>query len=91
LYQTSRGDNAPINQPAGETMMLADLGALPMPALLVSGDADLLAPPPVARAMAAAMSQAELTILTECGHSAYWERPAEFNATLLDFIARRSA
>jgi pimeloyl-ACP methyl ester carboxylesterase len=41
--------------------------------------------------MAAAMSQAELTILTECGHSAYWERPTEFNATLLDFIARRSA
>jgi pimeloyl-ACP methyl ester carboxylesterase len=91
LYAASRGDNPPINQPAGETMMLADLGALRMPALLISGDADLLAPPPVARAMAAAMPQAELAILTECGHSAYWERPAEFNAVLLDFIGRSAA
>jgi pimeloyl-ACP methyl ester carboxylesterase len=30
-------------------------------------------------------------IVTEAGHSIYWEQPAVFNRTVLDFIARHSA
>jgi pimeloyl-ACP methyl ester carboxylesterase len=33
----------------------------------------------------------ELVVLTECGHSAYWQRPDMFNDAVLEFIKRRGA
>lgn len=61
----------------------ADLGTLDVPVLIVGGDADPYAPPPLLRALRAVYLRAELVVLAECGHSPQWERAAEFDAVLL--------
>jgi pimeloyl-ACP methyl ester carboxylesterase len=87
LHVQSRGSNAAVNQPAGEPATLAAIARLAMPVLLISGDADLISPPPIARLFHRTIRGSELVVLSECGHSAYWERPVEFNAAVLRFIA----
>jgi pimeloyl-ACP methyl ester carboxylesterase len=54
--------------------------------LFVSGDADLISPPPLARAFHAAVAGSRIVVLPECGHSAYWERPQLFNEAVLAFL-----
>lgn len=88
LNAQSRGDNPPINQPLGDPAMIGALRRLTMPVLLISGDADLIAPPPVARLFHKVIRGSELVVLAECGHSAYWEQPASFNAAVLGFVSR---
>ena len=90
LNAQSRGNNPAANQPAGEPATLASIARLSMPVLLISGDADLISPPPIARLFHQAIRGSELVVLSECGHSAYWERPVEFNAAVLRFIVRPS-
>lgn len=80
-----------VSQPQANTITLDALRRFTTPTLLLCGDADLLSPPPVARAFAKAMPNARLEILTECGHSAYWERPEQFNKLVLDFIRSHKA
>jgi pimeloyl-ACP methyl ester carboxylesterase len=79
-----------IQQPYANTITLPSLQQLHMPVLLISGDADLIAPPPVARLLQQHLSGSELVVLSECGHSAYWERPLGFNAAVLDFLKPRA-
>jgi pimeloyl-ACP methyl ester carboxylesterase len=86
LNALSRGNHPASNQPAGEPATLASIARLTMPVLLISGDADLISPPPIARLFHQAIRRSELVVLGECGHSAYWERPVEFNAAVLRFI-----
>ncbi len=57
------------------------------PLLLVCGDADTLTPPECSREIAAAVPQAELHLLPQCGHLLTWERPGEVNALLLRWLA----
>jgi len=66
----------------------AKLATLTVPTLVMAGDADLAVPPSVARAYAEHIPGAEVVIVPECGHSAYWERPDIFNRAVLDFFAR---
>jgi pimeloyl-ACP methyl ester carboxylesterase len=89
LEERSRGDNTPFTQPTGEQGTLASIARFTMPVLLISGASDLISPPPVARAFAKAIPDSELVVLSECGHSAYWERPDLFNAAIIDFLKRR--
>lgn len=49
-----------------------------------------IASPPVARLLQRAIPGSDLTILRDCGHSACWERPDDFNHTVLDFLARHA-
>jgi len=86
LHARSRGGNPAVNQPAGEPATLAAIAKLTMPVLLISGDADLISPPPIARLFHRTIPGSQLVVLAECGHSAYWERPDEFNAAVLRFI-----
>jgi len=65
------------------------LETIMVPALLLSGDADLYTPPAVLRLFAARIRNSRSVVIGECGHSAYWEQPALFNQAILDFIARR--
>jgi 2-succinyl-6-hydroxy-2,4-cyclohexadiene-1-carboxylate synthase len=67
---------------------LAGLETLQVPTLLVAGGADLLAPPPLMRLMAARIPGCELATVAEAGHSAHWERPAEWNRIVLGFLRR---
>ena len=66
----------------------ASLGDLEVPALVISGDADLSTPPSIARMIAARIRNSELVVVSESGHSVYWEQPEAFNRAVLDFIAK---
>jgi len=72
------------------SITLASLGGLKVPTLVIGGDSDLGAPPPMLRMYASRIPGAELKIVAEGGHSLYWEQPDLFNATLLDFFKRHA-
>lgn len=65
------------------------LGRLTTPAMVLIGDADLLAPAAMMRTyFSKYMPQAEMHVIAEAGHSPYWEQPETFNRLVLDFIRR---
>lgn len=64
----------------------AQLAALRVPTLVVSGGADLLAPPHLAAELAAAIPGAHLEILPDAPHSLNLERQLEFNTLLQTFL-----
>ena len=64
------------------------VAAVKTPTLFITGDADLYMPPARARAFTGHMTNAELLIATDAGHSAYWEQPEAFNREVLAFLAR---
>jgi pimeloyl-ACP methyl ester carboxylesterase len=64
--------------------VLAEAG---IPVLLIAGDEDIVMPPFAAEAIAAVVPGARAARVALAGHSAYFERPAAFNALLTDFLA----
>ena len=58
------------------------LPALACPTLVVCGLDDQLTPPDNARELAAAIPDAQLQLLPECGHMLTWEQPAAMTALL---------
>jgi pimeloyl-ACP methyl ester carboxylesterase len=65
---------------------LAALQGLKLPVLFMTGDDDIVFPPPAAQAMAKVMPNARVERFP-AGHSIYFELPAEFNAAVERFIA----
>lgn len=65
----------------------ADLQALNLKVLLVYGDADLYAPPALARILAKQFRNVQLTIIGESGHASHWEQPDPFNSVVTAFLA----
>ncbi|MFM2042527.1 MAG: hypothetical protein RLY86_1103 [Pseudomonadota bacterium] len=59
-----------------------------VPTLVVTGEHDPIAPPAMARRMAAEIPQASYAEIPEAGHISNLERPAPFNAVLTGFLAR---
>lgn len=88
LEHISRSD-ASVRQTYNNKLNLDLLRRLTMPTLLISGEADLFAPPPVGRLLLEYLPDGELVTFPECGHSAYWEQPAMFNEAVLAFVKRR--
>ena len=89
LERMSRPEGSP--PPAQTTrnrITFASLEEMKVPTLLITGDADLYAPPAVLRLFAARIKNSESVIVPEAGHSAYWEQPAIFNRTVLAFIRK---
>ena len=88
LERVSRpdGPRAPA-QGMRNRITFARLESLEMPVLLLTGGADLYAPPPVLAMFAARIAGAQSVIVPEAGHSAYWEAPDVFNRAVLDFLA----
>jgi pimeloyl-ACP methyl ester carboxylesterase len=80
-----------IRQPVGVTVNWAAMERLQVPVLLLTGEADLYAPPPLQRMFAAHLPRYEMTTLREVGHAAYWEAPAKFNRLVLNFLRRHPA
>jgi pimeloyl-ACP methyl ester carboxylesterase len=72
------------------TVTPAKLETLAVPALLMTGAADLATPPSIMRMIARHVPDNEVVIVAESGHSPYWERPEVYNHTVLDFIGRHS-
>jgi pimeloyl-ACP methyl ester carboxylesterase len=57
------------------------------PALLVTGDEDIVAPPQAVRAMAERMRRARVVVLNRCGHWTPVERAEDCARELRDFLA----
>jgi pimeloyl-ACP methyl ester carboxylesterase len=89
LERTARPTSA---QPPAQTfrnrMTFALLETISVPTLLMTGDADMYAPPPIMRMFAARVKGSQSFVIPEAGHSGYWEQPEIFNRTVLDFIRR---
>ena len=66
----------------------AALATLAVPTLLLTGDGDLYTPPAVLRLFAARIKGSTTVVVTEAGHSAYWEQPEQFNTAVLDFLRK---
>jgi len=81
------GPRAPA-QPTRNRITFSMLETIKVPALLLTGGADMYAPPPVLRLVAARIKNAESVIVPEAGHSTYWEEPETFNRAVLDFIKK---
>jgi pimeloyl-ACP methyl ester carboxylesterase len=59
------------------------LETIRVPTLLITGGADLYAPPPVVRLFADRIKQSQFVIVPDAGHSIYWEQPC---STALSWI-----
>ena len=57
-----------------------------IPTLVVVGDEDRITPPELSEQLAAMVSGAELVIISGAGHLANFEKPAEFNRAVSEFI-----
>jgi pimeloyl-ACP methyl ester carboxylesterase len=75
-------------QPLKNTITFAKLETITVPTLLMTGDADMIAPPPVLKMFARHIRHAETIVVPEAGHSTYWEQPDVFNRAVLTFIGK---
>jgi pimeloyl-ACP methyl ester carboxylesterase len=75
-------------QPTKNRLTFQLLESMRVPTLLITGGADLYAPPPVMRLFAARIAGAETLIFPEAGHSAYWEDSDGFNRAVLAFLSK---
>ena len=62
------------------------LDRLDLPVLVLSGENDFAAPPGEARALAAALPDARVRVLPDCGHFLMAERPQRFAAEITRFV-----
>lgn len=66
--------------------LIARLGGLRIPTLLIHGDHDLV-PIDIAREVADAISGSRFVVLPECGHFAYLEQPDQVRAAVVELLA----
>jgi pimeloyl-ACP methyl ester carboxylesterase len=88
LEQASRAPGTPTLPRTRSRISFAALETLQAPTLLLTGDADLYAPPPVMNLFKARIKNSQRAVIPECGHSAFWEQPELFNKAVLDFLNR---
>ena len=69
----------------------AAVESLDVPAMLVAGDEDAVAPVQVARDLARRMGDAQVEVLPRCGHWMTAERAAECQSHLRKFLQRSMA
>jgi pimeloyl-ACP methyl ester carboxylesterase len=81
--------NGVFAQPTGAAVTWPALAQTRVPTLLLTGEADLYAPPPLQNLIAKYLPVRELATLREVGHAPYWEAPDAFNKLVLDFLARQ--
>ena len=63
--------------------MLSKLG---VPVMFLVGEWDMITPPDMIESAAAQVEGAAYKMIAGAGHSVYYEKPAEFNATVLEFL-----
>ena len=89
LEKTSRPEGPrAAAQPMRNRLTFSLLESIRVPALVLTGDADLYAPPPVMRLFAARIKGSEFLVVPEAGHSTYWEQPEAFNRAVLNFVGK---
>ena len=87
LERMSR-QNGATAQAFRNRMTFSMLEAIKVRTLLITGDADLYAPPPLLRLFTARIKNSESMIISGAGHSGYWEQPEIYNRAVLDFIRK---
>jgi 3-oxoadipate enol-lactonase len=80
---------AGLMQP-GKLIPMAALRELRCPTLLLVGSEDPIVPLGVMKEVAELVVDSELAVIDDAGHSAYFEKPDEFNRHVLDFLSRRA-
>jgi len=89
LERTNRPEGTQVPaQTFRNRLTFAMLESLRLPTLLLTGDADLFAPPAVTRMFAERIRGSQLVLVPEAGHSTYWEQPQVFNEKVLAFLRR---
>lgn len=73
-----------------EVDFTARLGEIKATTCILVGGADIIKGPAYAWILKSAIPHAELHILHGSGHASCWERPAEFNAIILSFLAKQT-
>jgi len=72
---------------AGAVVEHAALDALGLRVLVITGTDDVLFPAPLIIETASRLDGAAIVEIADAGHSPYFERPDEYNAALLRFLA----
>ena len=88
IEEASRPDGPVPMQPVREPITYARLKTMQVPALVISGEADLLSPPALMRMLAAHIPTSRFVSLPEAGHAGFWERPEIWNGMVLEFIGQ---
>lgn len=87
LEHIARFDNT-LMQPLMHQVTWQQVGAITAPVMLIAGGSDLFVTPALMDMAAPYYRSAESHVISNVGHSAYWEDPRSFNALLLNFMAR---
>lgn len=88
IEEASRPGGAVPAQPLREPITYARLQNMKTPALVLSGEADLLSPPALMRMLAAHIPTSRFVSLPDAGHAGFWERPQVWNGLVLEFIGQ---
>ena len=70
-----------------QPLTLQRIAGISVPALVIAGDEDVYAPPPVMQAIAQHIPNSRFEVIAGAGHSAYWEQPDAWNRLILDFCS----
>ena len=88
IDHAARPDGTRPFPPVGEPITYARLQGMRVPTLVLSGEADLLAPPALMRLLAAHIPTSRFSSLPDVGHAGFWERPQVWNGLVLEFIGQ---
>ena len=88
IDHAARPDGTRPFPPVGEPITYARLQGMQVPTLVLSGEADLLAPPALMRMLAAHIPTSRFSSLPDVGHAGFWERPQVWNGLVLEFIGQ---
>ena len=88
IEKASRPGGALPAQPLREAITYRRLRTMQVPALVLSGEADLLSPPALMRMLAQHIPTSRFTLLSDVGHAGFWERPHVWNGLVLEFIGQ---
>lgn len=89
LEKHAHAQNAPI-QPLRTPNTFSKLASIECPTLVVSGCADLLAPPALMKMWASHVPNVDFHEFACAGHALPWEQPARFNTLLSTFLGTLS-
>ena len=75
-------------QPLKNRLTFDLISTVETPVLVIRGGADIASPAPLHRYFTERVDSAEVLVIPDAGHSAYWETPEIFNQAVLDFIGK---
>jgi 3-oxoadipate enol-lactonase len=90
LQIEAQNQHSSARQTLRQPMTLESLEAINVPTLIVSSDEDVYAPPPLMSKMAERIPNCSFAVITGAGHSAYWEKPDEWNRLVIDFLKQQA-